>query len=243
MAADVSTLYGHLSFVAQNAAEMLSSGEIQDILSELKESDTQIPWCDEYYKMISGMKFTASRSVELQQHKLKTLRQLNDFNDMKIPNGSTLASLKTRRMSVAKTLLGKLGEVNIEQPFFVGIGCNTLIGDDVYINRDASLFDNAFIRIGNDVLIGPGVCICTSTHRLEALDRREDSGTSIARPIIIQDDCWAGAGATILAGVRVGAGTTIAAGAVVTCDIEPGSVVGGVPARVIRKLDGVQNMQ
>lgn len=81
--------------------------------------------------------FTASRSPELQDHKLRTLTSLNEFNETTIPEGSTLASLKTRRMTVAKDLLGKTGErVNIEPPFFVGWGCNVFIGNDVYINRE-----------------------------------------------------------------------------------------------------------
>lgn len=88
--------------------------------------------------------FTTSRSRELQDHKLRTLRSLNDFNDTSIPEGSTLVSLKTRRMTVAKDLLGKMGErVNIEPPFFVGWGCNVFIGDDVYINRE--LVDVSFL--------------------------------------------------------------------------------------------------
>lgn len=95
--------------------------------------------------------FTASRSDELQKHKLETLRSLNDFNDVTIAEGSTLASLKMRRMTVAKSLLGRLGEsVNIEQPFFVGWGCNIFIGDDVYINRelvDVSLICYSLLRL------------------------------------------------------------------------------------------------
>lgn len=99
-----------------------------------------------------------------------------------------------------------------------------------------SLYDNAFIQIGDRVLLGPGVCICTATHQADPEVRKEHSGTSFARPIIIESDCWIGARATILDGVRIGKGTTIAAGAVVTCDIEAGCLAGGVPAKVIRRF-------
>ncbi|KAJ5751966.1 hypothetical protein N7520_008883, partial [Penicillium odoratum] len=175
--------------------------------------------------------FAASRSKELRDFKIITLQKLNDFNDQAIPEGSTLESLKIRRMAVAKGLLGQLGEgANIEPPFFVGWGCNVFIGDGVYINREVSLYDNTLIRIGDRVLLGPGVCICTGTHQSAAKDRKEASGTSFARPIIIESDCWIGARATILDGVRIGAGATIAAGAVVTQDVEPGCLFGGVPA-------------
>lgn len=66
--------------------------------------------------------------------------------------------------------------------------------------------------------------------------RQEVAGTSFARPIHIGADCWIGARATILPGVRIGRGVTVAAGAVVTKDVEDQVLVGGVPARVIRKL-------
>jgi maltose O-acetyltransferase len=199
--------------------------------------------------------FSASGSTELQEYKLQTLKKLNEFNDISIPDGSTLVSLKARRMAVAKNLLGQLGEgVNIEPPFFVGWGCNIFIGDNVYINREwvhvsfvlvqvspsacrVSLFDNALIKIGDRVLIGPGVCICTGTHQTTSVDRKAASGTSFARPIIIKSDCWIGARATLLDGIHIGAGSTIAAGSVVTHDVAPGCLVGGVPARFIRSLE------
>jgi hypothetical protein len=81
--------------------------------------------------------FSTSRSTELQEYKLQTLKKLNEFNDLSIPDGSTLMSLKERRMTVAKNLLGQLGEgASIEPPFFVGWGCNVFMGDNVYINRE-----------------------------------------------------------------------------------------------------------
>lgn len=81
--------------------------------------------------------FTISKSPKLQARKLETLKLLNDFNDLTIPDGSTLESLKMRRMTVARNLLSEIGEnVNIEPPFFVGWGCNTFLGNGVYINRE-----------------------------------------------------------------------------------------------------------
>lgn len=69
-------------------------------------------------------------------HKLNIRRHLKDFNDDSIPDGSTLESLKLRRLAVAKRILGKLGTgTNIEAPLFLTFGCNTFIGNDVYINR------------------------------------------------------------------------------------------------------------
>ncbi|KAJ5176153.1 uncharacterized protein N7482_002030 [Penicillium canariense] len=172
------------------------------------------------------------------EYKLSTRRKLNEFNDVSIPESSTLSSLNARRMAVARLMLGRVGKnANIEQAFFVTWGCNTFIGDDVYINRDVSIYDDSLVEIGDRVLIGPGVCICTGTHAIDAKSRQECEGTSSAQPIIIEADCWIGARATILPGVRIGRGTTIAAGAVVTRDSDSGCLAGGVPAKVIRRLE------
>lgn len=99
-----------------------------------------------------------------------------------------------------------------------------------------SIFDDALVKIGDGTLIAPDVTICTGTHNVTLARRVEQRGTSFAKPIIIEADCWIGTRATILPGVRIGRGSTIAAGAVVAKDVEPDSLVGGVPAKLIKKL-------
>jgi hypothetical protein len=70
-------------------------------------------------------------------YKLSAMKKLRSFNDDSIPDGSTLASLKARRMAVAKEMIGQLGQgVAIEPPFFHTWGCNIFIGSRVYINRE-----------------------------------------------------------------------------------------------------------
>ena len=98
-----------------------------------------------------------------------------------------------------------------------------------------SIFDNSLVHIGSNVHIGPDVTICTDTHEVDPIIRIE-RGASFACPIIIEDHCWIGARATILPGVRVGRSSMVAAGTVVSKDVEAGTVVGGVPAKVIKKL-------
>lgn len=102
-----------------------------------------------------------------------------------------------------------------------------------------SIYDNALVTIGDGVLIGPEVCICTTTHPADAKGRKEANGTSYSLPIRIEADCWIGARATILPGVTIGRGATVAAGAVVNKSVEPETLVGGVPARFIRSLKEV----
>lgn len=73
----------------------------------------------------------------MMHYKSATKKKLLSFNDESIPDGSTLASLKSRRMAVAKAMFGKLGQnVTIEPPFFLLWGCNIFIGNGVYINRE-----------------------------------------------------------------------------------------------------------
>jgi maltose O-acetyltransferase len=210
------------------------------------------------YILTSLTSFEVSASPLMQSYKLATLKHLQAFNDNSIPLDGTLSSLKSNRMAIASEMLGSLASnVNIEPPFFCSWGFNILLGENVYINRQwvslhlftpesdltlpcllvitrVSIYDNALVTIGNRVLIGPHVCICTETHDIDPLVRKEYS--SFAFPIIIEDDVWIGARATILPGVRIGKGSMVAAGAVVEKDVESRVVVGGVPAKVIRKL-------
>ena len=81
------------------------------------------------------------------------------------------------------------------------------------------------------------VCLCTDTHEVNPELRRETGG-SFALPIRIDDDCWIGANATILPDVTIGRGSTVASGAVVTRDVPEYRLVGGVPAKAIKKLRG-----
>lgn len=98
------------------------------------------------------------------------------------------------------------------------------------------IHDDAPVWIGKNVRIAMDVCISTGTHQINAYER-EETGGSFALPIRIEDHCWIGARATILPGVTIGEGSMVAAGAVVTKDVDPYCVVGGVPARVLERLE------
>ena len=111
------------------------------------------------------------------------------------------------------------------------------IGSRVALNTNVHI--NACIRgriiIGNDVLLGPNVVIRSSDHVTDALDRPIARQGHIGREVVIEDDVWIGANVAILGGVRIGMGAVVAAGAVVARDVEPYMLVGGVPARPIKK--------
>jgi acetyltransferase-like isoleucine patch superfamily enzyme len=89
-------------------------------------------------------------------------------------------------------------------------------------------------------MIGPSVSILAATHETEVQSRRDN--IEYALPITIGNDCWIGGNVVLLAGVRIGKGCTIGAGAVVTKDIPDFSVAVGSPARVVRTVKPVEDI-
>lgn len=119
---------------------------------------------------------------------------------------------------------------------------NISLGNHISIGQD-SLFmcSRANIHIGDHVMFGPQVTCITGGHRTDVLGRYMDMvGNNEKRPeddrdIVFKGDNWVGSNVTVLRGVTVGEGSVIAAGAVVTKDVPPYSIVGGIPAKVIKK--------
>lgn len=118
-------------------------------------------------------------------------------------------------------------------PVRVDHGVNLRVGRNVFINHNCTFSDIGGITIGDDVLIAPNASLLSSGHPIEPFERNR---RVTAAPIVIEDNVWIGGGATILQGVTVGADSVVAAGAIVSHDVPPGTVVGGVPARVIRTV-------
>ncbi|MCI9572228.1 MAG: acyltransferase [Lachnospiraceae bacterium] len=124
-------------------------------------------------------------------------------------------------------------------------GCNVDIGRRISFSRGISLGDNSGIgdeayfigkvSIGANVMMAARCAFIASNHSFQRTDipMREQQGEN--RQIVIEDDVWIGYNAIILGGVTIGTGAVIAAGAVVTENVEPYSIVGGVPAKLIKK--------
>nr|WP_308169579.1 acyltransferase [Acrocarpospora catenulata] len=93
---------------------------------------------------------------------------------------------------------------------------------------------NDAVLVGADVMIAQAVSIRDTDHRAGPADTPMLWQGIETAGVVIEDDVWIGHGATVLRGVRIGRGAIVAAGAVVTRDVPPGAVVGGVPARVLR---------
>lgn len=118
-------------------------------------------------------------------------------------------------------------------PFNTDFGKNIHIGENVFINSGCKMQDQGGVFIGNDVLIGHNACLLTLNHDADPECRADMH----PEPIHIEDKAWLGSNVTVLPGVRIGEGAIVAAGAVVTKDVEKNTVVGGVPAKVIKKID------
>ena len=117
-------------------------------------------------------------------------------------------------------------------PFYTDCGKNIRMGKRVFINSGCKFQDQGGITIGDDVLIGHNCVIATLNHVMDP-DRRADM---VPAPVKIGDKVWVGANVTILQGVTIGEGAIIAAGAVVNKDVPPRSIVGGVPAKIIKSI-------
>ncbi|MBU9319319.1 sugar O-acetyltransferase [Burkholderia gladioli] len=118
-------------------------------------------------------------------------------------------------------------------PFYSTGGTDIRVGRQVFINQNCTFYDLGGIDIGDQVMIGPNVSILTSGHPVEPSRRR--SGV-VAKPVVIENNVWIGAGAIILGGVTIGENSVVAAGAVVTRDAPRDTLAGGNPARVIRSI-------
>lgn len=111
---------------------------------------------------------------------------------------------------------------------------NLYIGSNTRIGRGSQINARGGLHIGKYVRMGPLVMITTTDHRFDDVDMPIKSQGMTMSPVRIEDDVWVGGQVSILAGVTVGSGAIIAAGAVVTKDIPPRAIVGGVPAKIIK---------
>jgi acetyltransferase-like isoleucine patch superfamily enzyme len=136
-----------------------------------------------------------------------------------------------------RALLGELTgqeidpSVRVLPPFHTDGGRGLRFGRNVFVNHGCTAMDFGGIDIGDDVLIGPNVHLISSGHPLDPAIRRSHITTA---PVRIGRGAWIAAGAMVLQGVTVGHDAVAAAGAVVTKDVPPRTLVAGVPAQVIR---------
>lgn len=118
-------------------------------------------------------------------------------------------------------------------PFNADFGKNITFGKNVFLNSGCKFQDQGGITIGDNCLIGHNVVLSTINHDLNPAKNRRNHYA----PLKIGDNVWIGSNVTILAGVTIGEWSVVAAGAVVTKDVAPYSIVGGVPAKFIKAVE------
>ena len=186
-------------------------------------------------KCRAGELYDANHDRQLIEERLRCKRLCFEYNRLD-------PGMAERREEMLRGLLGKTGgNFLIEQPFLCDYGpflCdygyNIEIGENFYSNVNCVILDEAAVRFGNNVFVGPNCAFYTAGHPLDAGLR--DSGLEFARPITVGNDVWIGGNVVVLPGVTIGEGCVIGAGSVVTRDIPAACLAFGNPCRIIRKL-------
>lgn len=141
-----------------------------------------------------------------------------------------------KRQALLREILGKTSEgyLTIESPFFCDYGYNIEIGTNFFANYNFIVLDVGKVRIGDNVMFGPNVMLCTAGHPLHPQTR--NSGYEYGIDITIGDNVWIGGNVCVLPGVTIGNNVVIGAGSVVTKDIPDNMLAYGNPCRVAREI-------
>lgn len=176
----------------------------------------------EYEKMIASQPYNCM-APELDLLRRETARLYRRFNR---------SDEEDEQLALLQQIVGDLAQgAFICPPLYCTYGRHIHLGKGSYINMGATLLDNASIRIGAEVMIGPNVQIYTAAHALDADERIQ--GVETALPVTIEDRVWIGGGAILLPGVTIGREAVVGAGSVVTRDVPAGARVAGNPARLL----------
>ncbi len=187
------------------------SKEIRDIFERLQAGES-VSFDDPQY----------SRLHEAVYRTIKLSADLNTSTDVD--------QIRDRLSEIIGSQIDKSTTIFI--PFHTNFGRFIRIGRNVFINHGCTFLDLGGITIEDDVLIGPKVNLLSEAHPLDPANRK----VLDVKPVRIKRNAWIGAVATILPGVTVGENSVVAAGALVTADVPANTVVGGVPAKVIRSI-------
>ena len=190
---------------------METNQQIKDIFDRLRNGET-IPANDpEAYKLREASFATK-----------KSLVQLN--------NSSDPAEIRDLLSQITGSEVDD--SVAVFTPLYINYGKHTKIGKNVFINFDCVFLDLGGITIEDNVLIAPKVSLLSEGHPVSLNERQ----SLVPGRIHIKINAWIGAGATILPGVTIGENAVVAAGAVVSKDVPANTIVGGVPAKILKKL-------
>lgn len=151
---------------------------------------------------------------------------------------------KAKQRALEKLIPSAKGNgLSVFAPFYCEYGVNIHVGKECFFNYNCTFLDVSPITLGNGVFIGANVTLATPNHPFLAEERLNANypdgyhDLEYSAPITINDGCWICSSATICGGVTIGENSIVAAGSLVLRDVPANSIVAGVPAKVIRKID------
>ncbi len=183
---------------------------------------------DKLEKMQSGEIYNPEDN-DIMEVQIKCLDRLYDFNQ-------TRPTEFDKRNSMLKEMFAEIGEnCYIEPPLHANWGGRHVhFGNHIYANFNLTLVDDAHIYVGDHTMFGPNVVVATAGHPV--LPELREKAYQFNMNVHIGRNCWIGAGALIMPGVRIGDNTVIGAGSVVTKDVPPNVVAVGNPCKVLREI-------
>ncbi|HXS57157.1 MAG TPA: DapH/DapD/GlmU-related protein [Hanamia sp.] len=166
-----------------------------------------------------------------QSHKLREASYATKKLLMQMNNSADPAEMRSLLSRITGSEIDE--STAVFTPLYINYGKHTTIGKNVFINFDCTFLDLGGITIEDNVLIAPKVSLLSEGHPLSPENRQ----ALVPGPIHIKKNAWIGANATILPGVTVGENAVVAAGAVVSKDVADNTIVGGIPAKIIKTID------
>ncbi|MDO4961658.1 MAG: sugar O-acetyltransferase [Eubacteriales bacterium] len=179
-------------------------------------------------KMLRQMLYDANYDKELEDERLACKALCQEYNSLPIKDIEA-------RHAFIKKILGKTGEqVHIEPDFWCDYGYLISVGENFYANHGLIILDAGTVTFGDNVFIAPSCGFHTSGHPIDY--ERRNRGLEYARPIVVGNNVWFGAGVQVMPGVTIGDNVVIGGGSIVVKDIPSNSVAVGNPCRVIRAI-------
>ncbi len=219
-------------------ASQLATLDILAILWRLGTNLCRGLWLRLFIKSGGGRLLVGRRAQVLNPWRLSVGR------NVKIEEGAEVQCLARRGVQLGDGVtIGRGASIRPSSYYGLNPGEGLEVGNGTAIGAYCWIGASGFVSIGRDVLFGPRVVLIPENHNFDNTETTIKSQGVERSGITIGDDCWIGCNVTILSGVMIGHGSIIAAGAVVHGDVEPYSIMGGVPARLIRNRKAQEEQQ